>query len=430
MDEPRPNILLLHTHDTGRMIGPYGAPVATPHLDRFAQEGVLFRNAFSAAPTCSPSRAALLTGQSSHEAGMTGLAHRGFSLHDPSQHLVHTLHEHGYTSAVVGISHVAAPAAEEGRLLGYHEQLEPADPRAAAVTEAAVGYLRRPRSDPFFLSVGFLETHTMGDGPHLFGYPPLDARYVAPPATLPDTPATRTDTAGLLAAVQVVDRAVGTVLAALEEAGLAEDTLVIITTDHGVALPGMKCTLSDRGTGVMLMVRGPGDLSGGRVCDVMVSQLDIFPTLCEVLDIAPPPWLQGRSLLPAVRDGVELHDAIFSEVSYHAAYEPQRAVRTPRWKYVRRYGEPRGPVLPNVDDSASKDVWVAAGWAEQERPAEELYDLVLDPTEGRDLAASTEHQALRASLEERLLDWMRRTHDPLLEGRVPAPAGAQVDSAG
>src|SRR3954470_21580798 len=110
-----PNILYLHSHDTGRAIQPYGAPVATPRLQQLAEQGVLFRQAFCAAPTCSPSRAALLTGQSPHTAGMLGLAHRGFALHDYGQHLVHTLRTVGYISTLVGMQHVA----KDPRQIGY-----------------------------------------------------------------------------------------------------------------------------------------------------------------------------------------------------------------------------------------------------------------------------------------------------------------------
>ena len=87
----RPNILYLHSHDTGRYIEPYGYPVPTPNLQAFAEQGVVFRQAFCGGPTCSPSRAALLTGQAPHSSGMIGLAHMGFKLHDYSQHIVHTL---------------------------------------------------------------------------------------------------------------------------------------------------------------------------------------------------------------------------------------------------------------------------------------------------------------------------------------------------
>src|SRR5690349_7085347 len=111
----RPNILYLHSHDTGRYIQPYGHAVATPNLQRLAEEGVLFAQAFSAAPTCSPSRAALLTGQSPHASGMLGLAHRGFALNDYRQYILHTLRPHGYYGALFGVQHVA----RDPSVIGY-----------------------------------------------------------------------------------------------------------------------------------------------------------------------------------------------------------------------------------------------------------------------------------------------------------------------
>ncbi|MFL5903661.1 MAG: sulfatase-like hydrolase/transferase, partial [Solirubrobacteraceae bacterium] len=97
-----PNIVYIHSHDTGRYVQPYGRQVVTPNIQRLADQGLLFRNAFSAAPSCSPSRAALLTGRWPHCNGMNGLAHRGFALDDPSQHIVNTLKGAGYWTAMVG----------------------------------------------------------------------------------------------------------------------------------------------------------------------------------------------------------------------------------------------------------------------------------------------------------------------------------------
>ena len=111
----RPNILYIHSHDTGRYIQPYGYDVPTPNLQKLAQEGVLFRQAFDAAPTCSPSRAALLTGQCPHNNGMLGLAHRGFFLNDYNQHIIHRLHPHGYRSTLIGLQHIA----KDPRTIGY-----------------------------------------------------------------------------------------------------------------------------------------------------------------------------------------------------------------------------------------------------------------------------------------------------------------------
>src|SRR6476660_8683988 len=106
----RPNLVYIHSHDTGRFVSPYGYAIATPNLQKLAESGVLFRKAFCAAPTCSPSRAALLTGQAPHSSGLIGLAHRGFALHDPAQHLAHTLKNAGYYGVLTGMQHVASSA--------------------------------------------------------------------------------------------------------------------------------------------------------------------------------------------------------------------------------------------------------------------------------------------------------------------------------
>src|SRR5205823_10091337 len=100
-----PNIVYIHSHDSGRYLQPYGHAVPTPNLQRLATEGVLFRQAFSVAPTCSPSRASLLTGQCPHRNGMLGLAHRGFALNDYRKHIIHTLKRAGYRSVLVGLQH-------------------------------------------------------------------------------------------------------------------------------------------------------------------------------------------------------------------------------------------------------------------------------------------------------------------------------------
>jgi arylsulfatase A-like enzyme len=164
------------------------------------------------------------------------------------------------------------------------------------------------------------------------------------------------------------------------------------------------------------------------MCDAMVSHLDVFPTLCESLKIPPPAWLEGRSLLPLLDGRAErIRDEVFAEVNYHASYEPARAVRTERYKYIRRYGDRHTPVLPNCDDSPSKSLWLEYGWKGQNVASEELYDLVFDPNEQFNLAAVAGSRAALEEMRGRLDGWMKRTHDPLLNGPVPAPAGAKVN---
>jgi N-sulfoglucosamine sulfohydrolase len=432
---PRCNVLYLHSHDTGRFVAPYGYDVPTPNLTALAQRGVLFRQAFCAGPTCSPSRAALLTGMAPHSCGMLGLAHRGFRLNDYRQHLVHTLKQAGYRTTLIGVQHEAPDAAD----IGYDEVLAEAPARQDAdrqgpdmrhAADLARDFLLGQPSEPFFLSVGFVETHR----PYPEPGPGDDRRYCAPPLPLPDAPETRQDVAAFRTSARALDAKVGTVLAALRQSGLAENTLVVCTTDHGIAFPRMKCNLQDSGIGVMLILAGPGGFEGGRVCDALVSHVDVFPTLCDLLEIEPPPWLQGVSLLPLVRGQAQAVRAeVFGEVTYHAAYEPMRSIRTERWKYVRRYpARPPGdgclrPVLPNCDDSPSKDLWLHHGFADVAYEPEALYDLVFDPQETDSRAADPALTPVLSHLRARLDSWMHDTADPLLAGYVPPPAAARVN---
>jgi len=416
--KPRFNIVYLHSHDTGRYIQPYGYAVPTPNMQKLAEEGVLFRQAFDAAPTCSPSRASLLSGCCPHSNGMLGLAHRGFSMYDYKRHLAHPLRSAGYHSALLGVHHIASNPA----LIGYDRIVRPKSQRVEDVVPGALEFFKTaPRNQPFFVDIGFQETHREFRKPG----PNEDPRYSIPPNPIPDTPETRYDFAGFKASARMLDGAVGEVMKAVEVNGLAGNTLIICTTDHGIAFPNMKCNLTDQGTGVLLIMRGPNGLSGGKVSDAMVSHLDIYPTLCEMLDIEKPKWLEGRSMMPLVRgEAKEINEQVFAEVNYHAAYEPKRAVRTQRYKYIKCYDNRRRPNLPNCDDGPSKSYWLDKGWKDQPMPQEQLYDLVFDPSEVHNLTGDASKAGTLADMRKRLDTWMRATDDPLLHGPVPAPAGA------
>lgn len=420
------NILLIHSHDTGRYIQPYGHAIATPNLQRLAEGGVLFRQAFCAAPTCSPSRAAMETGQWPHSCGMLGLSHCGFAIDDYRKHWVHTFRQHGYFCALSGVQHVDGPSgspADYARRIGYDTVLNAADMRNEwddlTAEFRAAEFLRTAPREPFFLSVGFSNTHQP------FGRPgPLDPpQYVLPPPFLPDTPEVRAEIAGFHTSARQMDKRIGVVLDALEIAALETRTLVIYTTDHGLGLPGAKCTLTDHGLGVSLIMRGPDGLfSGGRACDALVSQVDLFPTLCEAMGFAAPGHAQGRSFLPVLRgEAPEIRDELFGEVTYHAAYEPMRCVRTQRWKYIRQFADRGRPVLPNCDGRESKALLVRSGLADRPVPPEQLFDLLFDPMERENLAERPDAAAPLAEMRGRLDRWMRDTHDPLLAGPVPLP---------
>ena len=419
MNTQPPNIIYLNSHDTGRYVQPYGYPVPTPNIQHLADQGVLFREAFCAAPVCSGSRAALLTGQSAHATGMLGLAHRGYRLAHPERHIVHVLRDAGYWSGLIGEQHVSASPSD----VGYDHVVELDSSKVHDVAPAASELIaeRSKHDAPFYMSVGFFETHREYFAPSSV----RDALYSRPPENVVDSPVTRRDIASFMASARSLDQGVGAVLNALDEAGVVENTLVILTTDHGLAFPGAKATMYDRGTGVMLIVRGPGGFSGGRVFDNLVSHLDLYPTLCELAGIATPDYAEGASLLQLMSGDVDdVRSELFTEVTYHAAYEPQRAVRTARYKYMRRFDEDHpGLVLANVDDSPTKDLLLESGWADVVPPWEALYDTRLDPTESNNRIGDAALADVEADLKARLRDWMTRTDDPLLDGPVPPAPG-------
>jgi N-sulfoglucosamine sulfohydrolase len=401
-------------------VQPYGYPVPTPNIQLLADQGALFRQAFCAVPTCSGSRACLLTGQYGHNNGMLGLAHRGFSLNDYNQHIVHTLHEAGYWTGLIGEQHIS----KRPDVIGYDHVVKVDKNHVETVAPLAIELIKSPPSSPFFLSVGFFETHREFFEPTSA----RDALYSRPPANLPDLPETRRDIAAFKASARSLDQGVGTVLDAIDSSGIVENTLVIFTTDHGLAFPGAKATLYDRGLGVLYILRGPGGFTGGRVIDALVSHLDIYPTVCDLIGLPHPPWLQGKSLLPLMRGDVpDVRDVLFAEATFHAAYEPQRAVRSKRWKYIRRFDGRDRPVLPNTDDSLSKDVLLRYGWGEHRVDEEQLFDLAFDPNEAANLAYDPAHAEVLEEMRGRLQEWMQETDDPLLHGPVVPPEGVELN---
>ena len=424
------NFVYIHTHDSGRCFSPYGFPCNTPHLKGLACEGVICRQAFCANPTCSPSRVSLLTGQYPHSAGMLGLAHRGFMMADPHRHLSHYLRDHGYETVLCGIQHEG-----ETETLGYEiifssQTSSEGSHRATAedrcTARNAADYLRgrTSTSRPFFLSVGFRNTHR----PYPLPAPEINPNHVVPPDGMPDIPSLREEAAGLMTALEEVDRNVGTVLTALEAAGLTDETLVIFTTDHGIAYPRRKCTLYDGGIGVALILKGAG-IPAGQTVDALVSQVDIFPTLCDLAALPIPRWIEGSSLAPLLRGEVpSVREEVYAEVNFHAAYEPMRCVRTARFKYIRRYGGRRSPVACNIDDGEAKSFAIAHGLLNTSLCREELYDLALDPEERNNRSDTPGYASALAEMRQMLKNWQEQTGDPLLRDEsILLPSGARVN---
>jgi N-sulfoglucosamine sulfohydrolase len=430
------NIIYLHAHDAGRWIAPYGCPVETPALSKLASQSTLFTNAHCCAPTCSPSRSALLTGLWAHQTGMLGLAHRGFSLTDPSLHLAHQLKSRGYHTALAGVQHESWPDHGGAAAIGYDELLTGDGVTQREFEDALPGalqFLRARHDKPFFLAAGFFDPHREF---RKSTAPLSDADALLNFSKFPDDPGIRRDLLDYAASVKVFDDRVGQILAALDESGLAQNTLVLCTTDHGVAFPFHKCNLTDLGTGVMLLLRGPGVRAGVRT-DSLVSQVDLAPTLLDLAGLAPAPHHVGHSLRPLLEGRVaSVRNELFAEVTFHAALEPMRSIRTTTHRYIRRFDPPTvphdvlrlppGPVLTNIDDGPTKTYCLEQGLLSAPRPTEELYDLRDPRTNLADLPA---HAPARDEHRTRLQHWMQSTNDPILTTPIPLPRTLRINPA-
>ncbi|MCC5808149.1 MAG: sulfatase [Opitutales bacterium] len=424
------NIIYLHCHDAGRFVQPYDARMPTPHLGGFARQAVTFLDAHCAAPTCSPSRAALLTGQSAHETGMLGLTHRGFGLRDESQHLAVYLQQYGYETALAGVQHewdLRRPeSVRYSTKIPHAGRWDTLDPENdLRVAESVVQFLReRADTRPLFLSCGFHYPHR--------DFPAADPGYLgdaAVPSPLPDAPAVRADMAAYMTAVARMDDAFGRVWQELVDSGMAEDTFVFFTTDHGIAFPHMKCTLSAAGTGVALLMKPPArQAAPPRATAALVSHIDVFSTLCDYGRIPIPAWNQGKSLRPVLEGETDEHRReIFAEVTYHAGYEPKRSMRTPDFNYIRNFETAYHPAMANIDPGPTKTWMQVKGMLPYPVPPEELYDLAADPDERHNLANDPACAETLQTCRTRLDAWMRETEDPLLHGPVPAPPGARIE---
>ncbi len=423
MSPARPNILLVHWHDLGRHLGTYGMDsVPSPAVDALAGEGIRFDRAFCTTPLCSPARGALFTGRYPHSNGLIGLTHLGWNYHPGERTLPMLLGEHGYRSALFGMQHEDPDL----RRLGYDETHATTAPTfSGPVTEAATSWLaaQQGADRPFLAVVGFDEVHRPYPTDR---FPPDDPATVDVPAWLPDNEWTRDDLASYQGCIRVADAAVGRLLAGLESAGLADDTWVIFTTDHGMAFPRGKSTLYDSGIGVSLIMRPPaGWRSAGAAAgpvDQLVSHVDLVPTILDALELPVPAAVQGVSHAALVHGRSEppARTEIFAEKNFHDHYDPIRAVRTEQYKYVVNAEQRPALVFPqDIETSPTRYGLDPNDACLRPRAAEELYDVVADPAEQANLAADPAYADIKADLAARLLRWQQGTDDPLLAGPIP-----------
>jgi arylsulfatase A-like enzyme len=435
MDD-RPNVLMIHCHDLGRFLHCYGfEAVHTPQLDAFASRGVLFERCFCTAPQCSPSRASLFTGRYPHANGVMGLCHGGFQwdLNPDEIHMARILKDSGYSTYAAGIVHETGSAPGD---LGYEEHAPGA--LAESVADATIDRLNKVAGQerPFFIAAGFLEPHRLPGpdpeadftflGSHIQAENP---EQVDLPGFLRDTPGSRQEVAELQAAVRHVDTQFGRILKALHDLNLQDNTLVIFTTDHGYALPRAKCSLYDPGIGVALIMRLPfrKEFSGGRQENLLMSNVDVLPTLLDLLDIERPFRIQGISMVPAL-EGRSLppREEIFAEITWHDYYDPRRCIRTEDHKLILNFSTAPAFMDPSQSWRPRSDVAVPANRALSYTKPVELYDLNEDPWELNNLASEQPLVAIRGELTGRLRLFLEQTADPVLRGAVTPPRHYQV----
>lgn len=431
----RPNILLLHCHDLGRHLGCYGNPsVQSPNIDRLAGEGVLFTNSFCVAPQCSPSRAAMFTGRYPHSNGVMGLSHSpfGWDLHDEEVHLARALGDAGYRAASIGTAHESQ---RDPREWGYELRIELRDEAAGAepVCRATINQLEEfaEGDHPFFISAGCFEPHRLpgpGESDYmgfLGDYMKADtSKGIYVPPYVRDDEATRAEVAELQGAIRYMDGHVGRVLEAVDTLGLREETLVIFTTDHGVAMPRAKCSCYDPGIEIATVLRFPGRSGwhGGRKVDALISNVDLMPSLCELAGAALPEGVQGRSWVPLLDgEAYEANEAIFPELTYHDYYDPIRGVRTDRYKLLAFFTSAPSFMPPNQSWKPRSSPTVPGAPPTAYHPQFELYDLERDPLEQENLYEKPDCAEIRTDLLRRLGAHLRETEDPILQGAVTPP---------
>lgn len=402
----RPNVVLVTTHDTGRHVSPYGVTaVHTPNCKELCAESVLFENSFCTAPQCSPSRASIVTGRYPHANGVMGLTHAefGWALNQNERTIAMLLGDAGYDTCLFGLQHET----NDPSTLGFrHVDLGFS---LLDIAEHVRSVLNAVREKPVYLQIGCFETHRPFD----YGdTAPDDEHGTFVPGYLADTPETVADLNAFQGAVRRFDEGLGRVLDLLRELNLVENTLLIVTTDHGIAFPRAKGTLYDPGIETMLFCRWPGVISGGARLTEMISNVDILPTILEATRIPVPAAVQGRSFLSLLSGGsYEPRAEIFAEKTYHETYDPMRCIRTRTHKYIR-YFEP-GTVHDVPRDIMEGGAYRSLGEVPRHE-SEELFDLTSDPGERVNQAQNLKHEQLLSDLRSRLDEWMHASGDPLL----------------
>lgn len=444
----RPNLLFAisddqsfpHTGRTGDNI------VKTPAFDGVAERGVMFQNAICSSPGCAPSRAAILTGQGPWRLREAG-THASYFPRD-LQVFPELLEKSGYFAGLTGKG--AGPAKFDG--WEHNPAGREWNRRRAANTRQGISgidyaanfedFLRaRPADRPFCFWYGGQEPHReFSKGAGRAAGKRMDIARV--PGFLPDCEEVRGDILDYYQEIEHFDAHLGRMLGAIKRAGESENTLVVVTSDNGMAFPRAKANMYEYGIHLPLAIMWPGQFPGLRRVDDLVSFTDFAPTFLEVAGVAAPPEITGRSLVNVLResnsgtvDASRASALSGRERHSHARRDnlgyPARSIRTRQHLYIHNFapdrypaGDPEGYfdidasptkswMLENRDKPEVKPLFDAAFG---KYPAEQLYDVIADPACLHNLAGVSEHAELQTSLAKELESALRAQGDPRVLG--------------
>ena len=438
----RPNIVFAIADDWGRPhAGAYGDEgVKTPAFDRLAREGVLFENAYISSPSCTPSRGAIITGQQFWRLGAAGNLWSVW----PSKFAE-------YPKLLAGDGYFVG-SYRKGWGPGRHPYSS-VNPAGKQYQSVDAFFAARATDSPFCFWFGASDPHrpyTRGSGAESG----IDLAKVHLFEHYPDVEEIRSDVADYYWEVERFDREVGELIARLEEMGELDNTIFVMTGDHGMPFPRGKANLYDSGTGVPLAIRWKARVPGGRRVTDFVSTTDLAPTFLEAAGLSVPAEMTGRSLVglltsdgsgrvePArdhVLFGKERH--VPGQEAPDSGGYPMRGIRTDEYLYIRNLRADRWPAgTPNHEAAFITNGWLADCdngptksylWTHQDdpavkryydlafgmRPAEELYDLKKDPGQIHNVANVREYDTIRKDLGVRLFEGLSATGDPRIEGR-------------
>ena len=428
----RPNILFCFADDWGwPHAGVYGDKVVkTPAFDRIANEGVLFEYAYISSPSCTPSRNAIVTGQQFYRLDHGANLHSTLDVKHPN--FMHLLRDAGYQ---IG-SYRKAWGPGDYKALGYKEH------PCGNPTTFEKFMKGRDKSKPFCFWFGTSDPHrSYKKGSGKQAGIPVDKIYV--PAFYPDHPEIRSDIADYYFEVQRWDGDVNAAMKLLEAEGVLDNTIVVMSGDHGMPFPRCKGNLYDWGSRVPLAIRWGAKVKGGRRVTDFASMTDLAPTFLEAAGLKVPEEMTGKSLLPILQSekegrvdpkrdfmvfGRERHvpaQKIPSMVGY-----PARAIRTDKWLLILNLEPDRWPAgvpedashpigkFADCDNGPTKSVIMEKKESKfyklcfARRDAVELYDCEKDKDHVENLAGKAEHKKTIEELRQRLEGYLKKTEDP------------------